>query len=88
MIRRNPLPANPSCTAYNPDVCQINGENAQRIKLKTTRYQNTVSSDFANYLEDTLKIIETPKSNEKEPLISVTIHGESDRDEVKSVDPA
>ncbi len=57
---------------------------AQRIKLKTTRYQNTVSSDFANYLEDTLKIIEAPKSNEKEPLISVTIHGESDRDEVKS----
>ena len=40
--------------------------------------------DFANYLEDTLKIIEAPKSNEKETLISVTIHGEFDRDEVKS----
>ncbi|WP_337859858.1 exonuclease SbcCD subunit D [Ferroplasma sp.] len=57
---------------------------AQRIKLKSTRYQNTVNSNYENYMEDIEKIINTPKTNEKDPLISVTIHGEVDREDVKS----
>jgi DNA repair exonuclease SbcCD nuclease subunit len=56
---------------------------ARRIRLKSTRYQNSVSSDYANYMEDINKIMGAPKSNEKEPLVSVTMHGDIDREDVK-----
>jgi exonuclease SbcD len=57
--------------------------NAQRIKLKSTRYQDIVSSNYSSYMEDIEKIINVPKANKKDPLISVTIHGEADREDVK-----
>lgn len=57
--------------------------NAERIKLKSTRYQDTVSSDYSHYMEDIGSIMSRERTNRKEPLISVTIHGDANREEVK-----
>ena len=56
---------------------------AQRIRLKSTRYQDTVSSDYGNYMQDIDKILSRERTNRKDPLISVTIHGDANREEVK-----
>lgn len=58
--------------------------NAEKIKLKSTRYQNIVDSDYNNYLNDINEIINMEKENNKEPLISVTIHGDADKVEIKN----
>ncbi|ARD85412.1 DNA repair protein [Ferroplasma acidiphilum] len=57
---------------------------AQRVKLKSTRYLNAVNTNYASYMDDMQKILKTPGINGKEPLISLTIHGDADRDDVKA----
>ncbi len=58
--------------------------NAERIKLKSTRYQNIINSDYNNYLGDINEIISKKMDNDKSPLLSVTVHGDADKDDVKN----
>ena len=57
--------------------------NAQQIKLKSTRYQAEIKSDYNNYIRDIDEIINQKMDNEKEPLLLITIHGDVDRDEIR-----
>ncbi len=57
--------------------------NAQQIKLKTTRYQAEIKSDYRNYMKDIDEIVGRRMDNEKDPLLLITIHGDVDRDEIR-----
>ncbi|KJE49634.1 MULTISPECIES: exonuclease SbcCD subunit D [Acidiplasma] len=55
----------------------------QQIKLKSTRYQNIIDSDFINFQNDLKSIVNQKRDNDKKPLITLTIHGSGDRDLVR-----
>ncbi len=57
--------------------------NAEKIKLKSTRYQNDIETNYENYINDLENIISLKRTNAKKPLLTLTLHGEMDRTEIR-----